>query len=178
MDLYELVTKLQDNALDCYRVNCKIHVDEKINDMFRQKGYILGHVTSNTIRPQSNTESNKEIHVRAYVLLINEFAKLCSQCTSTIECLTFTTIANIRGVHVIAFTVIGKQIAIFDKAIRDSTVYINKEVTRMTSLLDTANDTIKQLRLELKEFRSKAKKDRKRNSIPPPVYLDERPPIV
>ena len=56
---------------------------------------------------------------------------------------------------------------------------IEKKMKKQCDLLKTAEDTIQQLRLDLKEFRSmrrNLKKKMKKNLVEPPAYEEERPP--
>ena len=107
-----------------------------------------------------------------------EYAKLITHCTLLYNDVTSVVTALIRGQLMSAITLICDDIEDFDKTITSMDVYTNKETERFMKQLQTADDTIKALCLELKAFRRSEKKQNKKDRIPPPAYTDACPPEI
>jgi hypothetical protein len=173
MDVKEAIRKSMDIAIACYTSKCKLDHDPDTRNALKQKGFTIMHVTHSTIK---FFEDREDVRVRVLVLHMNEYAKLYTHCPLAMECAVCTTTYVIRDVPLIVIAIVGPCITAFDTLVRSMSPYINKDLKRMTDALDVANDTIKQLRLDLKAFRSMKRKEKKKNAIPPPAYIDERPP--
>jgi hypothetical protein len=173
MDIVSTIKKLMASAVICYHSKCKDH-DSGLYALFEQKGFVLGHVVHKTLTRVD--DPTVKLDTRVLVMTISEFAKLHSHCPRVLSYITLTSMPPVHVNPVVAIMLLGQDMVDFDYFIESSMSYVHKDTKRLTDTLNTANDTIKQLRLELKGFRSMKKKERKRNAIPPPAYIDEHPP--
>jgi hypothetical protein len=165
---------MSDMALDCYAKKCsKKHHFSDMHDKFKIKGFVIDHISNNTIM-----RNKKEVAAQVIVMTTTEFAKLLTHCTplyNTMECI-YT--IPVRRQAMTAVTLVDGGIKKFEKLITLMDVYINKETEQFVKQIQTADNTIKELRLELKAFRQTEKKQRKKDRIPPPAYIDAYPPEI
>jgi len=167
------VTQFISDTIERYRDSSNIAIDSAIYLMFKRKGIDCSYVFEGRIDPIPGCD----IKLRAIILTLDEYTKMCNSSPTIVSYTRCSTITLVNSIPMITYVLIGKSyIALFDKLIKSMNPYINKDVHRLTSSLAIANDTISQLRIELKTFRSAKKKERKKLAKPPPEYIDERPP--
>ena len=167
------VLQLTKDAIERFSVNSTIAIDSTLNNMFEQKGFKLSYILDKSMI----LIPGHAIKLRAIVLTVDEYAKLCNNQPLIVRYTSCSVVNIVHSIPVIAYVLIGKDyIAEFDKLIKSMNPYTNKDVKRLTRELAIANETISQLRLELKTFRSAKKNERKKLAKPPPEYIDDRPP--
>ena len=167
------VSQFINDTIERYRDNSNIAIDSALYLMFKRKGINCSYVFEGMMNPIPECG----IKLRAIILTLDEYTKMCTSCPTIVSYTRCSITTLVHSIPMITYVLIGKSyIALFDKLIKSMNPYINKDINRLTSALATANDTISQLRIELKTFRSAKKKERKKLAKPPPEYIDERPP--
>ncbi len=102
----------------------------------------------------------------------SEYAKLITHSNQVLACIQMPVIISTKGTHIAALVLKDAYtIADFIQAIDKMKPWVDKDAKSVNSQLLLANDTIKELRSELKTFRVQAKKKKKFEQQPPPAYI-------
>lgn len=192
-----------DIAFRCYETKCKVCGPRHVEwyELFKQKGFELLHTSTNGIRltvpdkyksdtdddDSDSSESDYDLEskictgpleIQTYVFKTSEFGRLMSHCNTLHNSIEVSDNKIARKCMITAVLTVGKCIDTFHKLIKSMNVYKDNECVKLTKLLLTSEDTIRQLRLELKSFRSTQKRQRKKLELPPPVYIEPAHPDV
>jgi len=183
MEATKAVKELLNEAVDKYEAGCNPIHGSEMRGRFKRKGFDVVYISESFFVSKAY---DVVLPICVLVFDVNEYAKLCTHCHSLVKLAVCGISTDARGSMVIAIAVIGSSILEFDDTLRSMCAYIDQlsdsankqqiESQRTKVALDRANDTIKELRQELRAFRSIKKKEKKMNVIPPPEYKDERPP--
>ena len=125
---------------------------------------------------------NKMKTKRVFVLImrLDEFGKLSEHCPEFISIVRLSVTKTYKQRKIMSAVVIKvKHLKKLIDLFRSMEPYSHEIEKKMQTKLKTADNTIKQLRLDLKEFRSMRRninKKMKKNLEKPPEYEDERPP--
>ena len=101
------------------------------------------------------------------VMAYEQFGKLCS--CSMIILNTIDHLSVFNEEQPLAIFNLTNRFKMFKLCVKLMPPYVDNDMAKL-------QDTIKQLKLELKVFRNQQKRNKKKHLAPPPVYIDERPP--
>ena len=184
MSISRPLTEMLNEAIDSYESGRKQVRGIETQEILKRKGFVVAYISEGFLLSKDDTDDTIPVYI--LIFNVNEFAKLCAHSHQVVKCSICGITTVSKGTMIVTIAILGWSIIEFDRLIKSMTPYVEKsdyadkqhqiDSQRAKVAIDKANDTIKELRQELKAFRTLRKKEKKKDAIQPPPYIDERPP--
>jgi len=184
MSVSRPLTEMLNEAIDSYESGRKQVRGIETREILKRKGFVVAYISEGFLLSKDGTDDTIPVYI--LIFNVNEYAKLCAHSHQVVKCSMCGITTESKGTMIVTIAILGWSIIEFVCLIKSMTPYVEKsdyvdkqhqiDLQRAKVAIDKANDTIKELRQELKAFRALRKKEKKKDAIQPPPYIDERPP--